>query len=124
MARKELTVEPRSLTGNKVATLRRAGVLPANVCGKGLQSQAVQIDLDGGQTEIKNTEVDFEIASSADGPPLVHAAATMATIRSGSVLAQGVSDMRVLPPGNYIARAKVKSGEAVVGEVRRSFTLT
>jgi hypothetical protein len=85
---------------------------------------AVQIDLDGGQNEIKNAEVDFEIAKSADGPSLVHAPATMATIRAGSVLAQGVSDMRVLPPGSYVARAKVKSGEAVVGEVRRAFTLT
>jgi hypothetical protein len=84
----------------------------------------VQIDLDGEQTQIQNAEVDFEIATTQDGPSLIHAPATMAKLTPGSVLAQGVSDMRVLPPGSYIARAKVKAGTAVLGEIRRSFTLT
>jgi VWFA-related protein len=84
---------------------------------------AVQIDLDGDRAQLQNTEVDFEIATSADGPSLVHTSATLASNRSGSMLAQGVSDMRVLPPGSYFARAKVTSGTAVLGEVRRPFTL-
>jgi VWFA-related protein len=84
---------------------------------------AVQIDLDGEQTQIQNAEVEFEIANTADGPSLVHAPATVARLRAGSVVAQGVSDMRVLPPGSYVARAKVKSGSAALGEVHRSFTL-
>ena len=36
------------------------------------------------------------------------------------MLAQGVSDMRMLPPGTYFARAQVKSGTALIGEVRRA----
>ena len=85
---------------------------------------AVQIDLDGDRAQLQNTEVEFEIATTADGPSLVQTTATLANNRSGSMLAQGVSDMRVLPPGPYFARAKVKSGTAVLGEVRRPFTLT
>lgn len=84
---------------------------------------AVQIDLDGEQAQLQAAEVDFEIASTPDGPSLVQASAMMADARGGSRLAQGVSDMRVLPPGNYFARARVKSGTAVIGEVRRPFTL-
>jgi len=32
--------------------------------------------------------------------------------------------MRVLPPGDYIARAKVKSGSETLGELRRGFVVT
>jgi VWFA-related protein len=85
---------------------------------------AVQIDLDGDHTQLQNTEVEFEIATTADGPSLVQSTATLASNRSGSMMAQGVSDMRVLPPGSYFARAKVKAGTAVLGEVRRPFRLT
>ncbi len=43
MARKELTVEPRQVSGKKVAQLRRAGVLPANIYGHGIESVSVQL---------------------------------------------------------------------------------
>ena len=43
MARKELPVETREVTGKKVAALRRSGVLPANVYGKGLGSVSIQV---------------------------------------------------------------------------------
>ena len=46
MARKELTVEPRKVTGKKVAQLRRTGILPGNIFGHGIESQAVQIDFE------------------------------------------------------------------------------
>jgi tetratricopeptide (TPR) repeat protein len=84
---------------------------------------AVQIDLDGDKTQLQNAEVEFAIATTVDGPSLMQTPATLASNRGGSVLAQGVSDMRVLPPGSYFARAKVTSGGAVLGEVRRAFTL-
>ena len=38
-------------------------------------------------------------------------------------VAQGVADVRVLPPGDYVARAKVKSANEVLGEVRRAFVV-
>jgi large subunit ribosomal protein L25 len=43
MARKELSVEPREVIGKKVAQLRRAGVLPANLYGRGLESVSLQV---------------------------------------------------------------------------------
>ena len=42
----------------------------------------------------------------------------------GAMLAQGVADLRVLPPGDYVARAKVTQGNDPLGEVRRAFTVT
>ena len=49
----------------------------------------------------------------ADGPALVQAPAELSARAraSGSMLAQAVADMRVLPPGNYVARAKVTVGQ-------------
>lgn len=44
MARKELNVAPREVTGKKVATLRREGLLPANIYGHGVSSLSVQVE--------------------------------------------------------------------------------
>ena len=44
MARKELTLEPRQITGKKVAQLRRRGILPANIFGRHLESVTVQVE--------------------------------------------------------------------------------
>lgn len=41
-----LTVEPRTLQGRKVKTLRRQGILPGNIFGKKTASTAVQVKLD------------------------------------------------------------------------------
>jgi tetratricopeptide (TPR) repeat protein len=84
---------------------------------------ALQLDLDGDRGRLEKADVQFEIAATADGPSLVNASATLVNGRTGTVLAQGVSDMRLLPAGNYIARAKVKSGSEVLGEVRRAFSV-
>jgi hypothetical protein len=39
------------------------------------------------------------------------------------MIAQGVADVRALPPGPYIVRAKVTSGAEALGDVRRAFTV-
>jgi large subunit ribosomal protein L25 len=39
----ELAVEPRSILGKKVKTLRQQGMTPANIYGHGIPSQAVQV---------------------------------------------------------------------------------
>ena len=44
MDRVELTVANRSVLGKKVKALRRSGVIPANVYGHRIQSQAVEVD--------------------------------------------------------------------------------
>jgi tetratricopeptide (TPR) repeat protein len=68
--------------------------------------------------------VTFEIASSADGPALVTTAGHVSLgSREGSLVAQAIADVRVLPPGQYVARARVSSGKDSLGEVHRAFTV-
>lgn len=43
--RPELKVEKRKIAGRKVRLLRREGILPANIYGKKVKSQAVQLEL-------------------------------------------------------------------------------
>jgi large subunit ribosomal protein L25 len=45
MARPQLSAEPRAVVGKKVATLRRAGRLPAVVYGAGRDSESISLDL-------------------------------------------------------------------------------
>lgn len=41
----QLKIEKRKITGRKVKTLRREGILPANIYGKNIKSLAAQVDL-------------------------------------------------------------------------------
>ncbi len=43
MKRFKLTAEPRKITGKQVKKLRREGILPANVYGKDIKSQSLQL---------------------------------------------------------------------------------
>ena len=45
MKRFVLTAEPRKITGKQVKKLRREGILPANVYGKDIKSQSLQLPL-------------------------------------------------------------------------------
>ncbi len=45
MATQTLKAQPRKVLGRKVKKLRRDGVLPANIYGKKIKSQAVQVDV-------------------------------------------------------------------------------
>ena len=86
---------------------------------------AMQIDLEGEASQLATTEVTFEIAATADGPSLITAVAGLSPDGRGSfVLAQAVTDVRILPPGTYVVRAKVKSAGGPLGEIRRGFTVT
>ena len=89
---------------------RRVAARPASRSTRSRQDErlAMQIDLDGDRAQLEATEVDFEVATTPDGPPIVKTSATLANNRRGSVMAQGVSEMRMLPPGAYFARAKVR----------------
>ena len=85
---------------------------------------ALEIDLSGEATQVSRAEVTFEIASSADGPALIQQPARIAsTDDDEAVLAQAVTDVRLLPPGNYLVRARVKSGPVALGEVQRPFAV-
>lgn len=86
---------------------------------------ALEVGLEGDKDRLAGTDVVFEIAATADGPALVHTLAALSPgPRDGSVVAQAVADMRVLPPGPYVARAKVRSGSDLLGEMRRAFAVT
>jgi tetratricopeptide (TPR) repeat protein len=85
---------------------------------------ALEIDLEGDKGRLEATSVEFEVAATADGAALLHTAATLSPgPREGSMLAQGVADMRLLPPGAYVVRAKVTSRSEPLGDLRRAFTV-
>jgi large subunit ribosomal protein L25 len=75
MARKELPVETREVTGKKVAALRRIGLLPANVYGKGLSSVSIQIKTDEIERTLKesstNEVYDLKIDGEKETRPVV-----------------------------------------------------
>ncbi len=85
---------------------------------------ALELDLEGDATRLESADVEFEIASTADGPALLRPAAAISrTTRQGSAVVQSVADMRVLPAGTYVVRAKVTAGNEPIGEVRRKITV-
>jgi VWFA-related protein len=85
---------------------------------------ALQMDLEGESERPADMDVVFEIGSEGDGPALVTSTASITPGPGArSILAQAFADLRVLPPGSYVARAKVKSGGAALGELRRGFAV-
>jgi TolA-binding protein len=85
---------------------------------------ALEIGFEGDSARVTGTEVVFEISAGTDGPALLQAAGALSPgPREGSMIAQAVTDTRILPPGQYVVRAKVKSGSEELGEVRRSFSV-
>jgi large subunit ribosomal protein L25 len=75
MKRFKLTVEKRKLVGKKIKNLRKEGILPANIYGKGIKSLAVQLPYkefekvykEAGETGVVDVTVDNEIR-----PSLIH----------------------------------------------------
>ncbi len=85
---------------------------------------ALEVDLEADASRLTGADVAFEVSSAADGPALVSAAGNlMPGTREGSTIAQGFAEMRMLPPGSYIARAKISAGGQSIGEVQRAFTV-
>lgn len=85
---------------------------------------ALEVAFEGASGQVAVPEVVFEIASTADGPALVSLPAALSRgSRESTMIAQAVTDMRVLPPGPYFARATVTSAGERIGDVRRGFTV-
>ena len=85
----------------------------------------LQLDLAGDGDSLEGMDVVFEIASAADGPALVQSAANVSMNQErGTLVAEGVADVRLLPPGRYVARAAVSSGDKALGQMRRTFEIT
>ncbi len=68
-------VEPRTTLGKRVARLRRRGVLPANIFGRGLESVAVQIEERSVRELLQahglNTLISLQIAGEGSPRPVV-----------------------------------------------------
>ena len=75
MARRELPVETRQVTGKKVAQLRRSGMLPGNVYGKGLESVSIQVNSPEMERTLKaviaNEVLDLKIEGERETRPVV-----------------------------------------------------
>jgi large subunit ribosomal protein L25 len=75
MARKELTLEPRQVTGKKVAQLRRAGVIPANLFGRHLDSVTLQVPavelMKTIRSSTKNEVIDLKIVGERAARPAI-----------------------------------------------------
>lgn len=85
---------------------------------------AMQVHLRGEESRLANPDVTFEIAGSADGPALVEAAADVSSRSPGGwVVGQAVADLRVLPPGPYVVRARVTADGLPLGQVHRAFVV-
>ena len=76
MARKELVVEPRQVTGKKVAALRRSGILPGNIFGKGIESRSIQLSTELLQhtlkTAVANEVIDLKVGKDASHPVVIY----------------------------------------------------
>jgi VWFA-related protein len=82
---------------------------------------AMQIDLSGDPERVGAADVLFEVATRGDEPALLSVEATRAQGRSGGT-ANAIASLAALPPGLYVARAKVTVDDTVV-TVRRPFVL-
>jgi VWFA-related protein len=83
---------------------------------------ALEVDLEGESAGLAGANVTFEIATTADGPALFHRTSGLTPgPRAGAMLAQVAAEMRLLPPGSYVARAKIASDGGPLGEVQRTF---
>ncbi len=75
MARKLLAVESRQVTGKKVAQMRRTGILPGNIYGRGLESVSVQISTETLESTLKataaNEVLDLKLADEKELRPAV-----------------------------------------------------
>lgn len=75
MERIEIQVEPRKITGKKVKTLRKDGLIPANIFGKDFKSVSVQVNLKSFQKAFKEAGetalVDVKVGSDVF-PSLIH----------------------------------------------------
>lgn len=75
MKRPSLTVQKRDVLGKKIKRLRKTGVLPANIYGKGVESLAVQVPYKEFEAVFKDTGETGLIDVVVDGqarPALIH----------------------------------------------------
>ncbi|MBI4476567.1 MAG: VWA domain-containing protein [Acidobacteria bacterium] len=70
---------------------------------------------------LQDATVDVEVAEAEDGPALVSQKADMSRPDKGRRIAQALLPIRLLPPGEYVARAVIKSGDRSIAKLARPF---
>jgi Flp pilus assembly protein TadD len=85
---------------------------------------AFEVDLEGPKERLTDTTVEFEIEGIAGGSTLLKSPGIVSPgPREGTALAQGVSTVRGLPPGDYVIHAKISNGLDPAGDVTRRFSV-
>lgn len=78
MADITLRAQPRTILGKKVAALRRAGIIPANIYGRGIESLAIQMDVRDLRDALAHagtsTVIEVQVAGGAHGDGQGHPA--------------------------------------------------
>lgn len=124
---RRVPVGPLTASGPLLVRVPMEPASPSQLTFDGVRQDerlALQVDLEGEQGRPADTGVVFEIASGADGPALITSNGVLsAGPGARTMLAQAVADLRVLPPGSYVARAKFTSGGTALGELRRGFAV-
>lgn len=85
---------------------------------------AMEIGLEGDMSQLATANVLFEITGNTGGPALLKPLGALAPgERGGTLMAHASTELRVLPPGEYVARARIVSANETLGEVLRPFTV-
>lgn len=71
--------------------------------------------------QLQDATVDVEIGEAEDTPALVTQKADLSRPEKGRRIAQTLLPIRLLPPGDYVARAIVKSGDRSIARLARPF---
>lgn len=127
-----LEVENRTLTGKKVNRLRRAGIIPATVYGKGVGPYSVQINgrvfADLLRKSGKTALVDVAIPGEGTKSALIHTIqrhpVSRAVIHADLLVVDLLVELTVDVPVHLIGESPLaKSGEAVVNQLLSSVSV-
>ena len=85
---------------------------------------AIEVDVEGEKSRLEAAAAALEIAAAGGGPALVHEEPPLTRgSRDGAAVVQAVADMRLLPPGSYVVRARIAAGAETIAEVERPFVV-
>jgi len=121
-----LALEQRTLTGKKVSQLRRAGVLPATVYGKGVGPFTVQLDArtfsnvlrHAGRTSLLELEIPGQKPHSAFIHTLQRHPVSRAIIHADFLVVDLLTEITVEVPIHIVGTSElVERGDAILNQV-------
>jgi large subunit ribosomal protein L25 len=127
-----LALEQRTLTGKKVNQLRRAGVLPATVYGKGVGPFTVQLDArtfsgilrHAGRTTLLELEIPGQKPHSAFIHTLQRHPVSRAIIHADFLVVDLLTEITVEVPIHIVGESElVERGDAILNQVLNSLDI-